>query len=189
MSSEEEKEEKINRNRRKLIENGKQLLNTIYEEESDDDVELKKGETYLVKEKKPERGLKVSLQRMKKEERGYVLTRMSPKKIKNRFSPPEDKLQIYWLTKLKGENNFDPSDLPLIAHSIIDFLEKERGTIFIEGVETLLKHNSFDRFLSFIDNIVDVVEVENGILVVSLDPKTISERCLAQMERKLEIIS
>jgi len=189
MTAEEENKKNTRQDKQRLIESGKQLLNTIYEEEVSDDIELESGECYLFKEQKPEEGLKLSLHRMEEEGNGYVLTRLSPKKIKKRYGASEEIAQLYWLTKLDGDRNFDPVDLPLIAHSIINFVEKSGGLIFIEGVETLLKHNSFDRFLSFLDNLVDVVEVEEGILILSLDPRTISEQRLAQIERKLNIIS
>lgn len=180
---EEDDESMQDLDRKRLIESGKQLLSTMYDEEEE---KLEDGMSYLVKEKKPERGLRLSLKRMEEDGKGYCVTKLNPKKIRKKYDVNENSISFYWITKLEGENNFDPSELPLIAHSMIDFLQEESGPIFLEGAETILKYNSFSSFLGFLDHLVDVVDVENGILILSLDPRTLSEQRLAQIERKLE---
>lgn len=172
--------------RERLIESGKQLLSTIYGREEMESTELEKGESYLLKEKKPEKALRLSLDRMEKEGKGYCLTRLNPKKIKKRYRASDSSISFYWLTGLEGEKRFDPADLPLISHSMISFLQEKSGPIFIEGIDSILKHNPFSRFLGVLDHIVDIVDVEDGILILSLDPRTLSEQRLAQIERKLE---
>ncbi|MFP4002093.1 MAG: DUF835 domain-containing protein [Thermoplasmata archaeon] len=186
---EEERDEPMNDSEReKLIRSGKQLLSTIYQDEDIKRDDLEKGKSYLFKEKKPEMGFRVSLEMMKEEGKGYFLSRMNPRKVKERYQVSDESISFYWLTTLNGKNRFDPADLSLISHSMIDFLEGESGPIFMEGVESILKQNSFSRFLGILDHLVDVVDVEEGILVVSLDPKTLSEQRLAQIERKLKTL-
>jgi len=186
----EEKEEKDpntikDLDRKRLIRSGKQLLSTIYE---DEEKELEKGKSYLLKEKKPERGFRLSLNRMEEEGNGYVLSSINPVDIKRKYDVRGVSISYHWLTVVEGENNFDPSNLHIIGHDMINFLENRSGMIFMEGVEIILNHNSFDRFWGFLNHVVDVVSEEDGILILSLDPSTLSEQSLAQIERKLELI-
>ncbi|MBS3780977.1 MAG: DUF835 domain-containing protein [Candidatus Thermoplasmatota archaeon] len=172
-----------------LIESGKQFLNTIYgEKEKEEKPVLEKGESYLTKDKKPKKSLEFSLKKMEKEGKGYVLSSINPDKINRKYEVNEDSISFNWLTGLEGKNRFKPSNLHLIAHSMINFLEDKNGPIFIGGVEIILKHNSFDRFLGFLNHLVDVVSEENGILVLSLDPRILSDQQLAKIERKFEYL-
>ncbi|MFW6064335.1 MAG: DUF835 domain-containing protein [Candidatus Natronoplasma sp.] len=170
--------------RRRLIQSGKQLLSTIYEDKK----ELERGKSFLLKEKKPERGFRLSLRRMEEEGKGYVLSSINPVDVKRKYDVRGDSISYHWLTVVDGESNFDPSNLHIIGHDMINFLEDGGGLIFMEGVEIILNHNSFDRFWGFLNHLVDVVSEEESILVLSLDPSTLSEQSLAQIERKLELI-
>jgi len=189
MYDEEKEKENLNSikdlDRKRLIRNGKQLLSTIYEVEGK---ELERGKSYLLKEKKPERGFSLSFKRMEEDGNGYVLSSINPADVKRKYDVREDSISFNWLTVVEGENNFDPSNLHIVGHDMINFLENGSGVIFVEGVEIILNHNSFDRFWGFLNHLVDVVSEEKGVLVLSLDPSTLSEQNLAQIERKLEPI-
>jgi len=179
--------------REKVLESGKQFLNTVYRGSEKGKAEkketsiLERGKSYLIKEKKPEQGLELSIKTMKEEGNGYILSSINPEEIRRKYSDvSQDSISYHWLTVLEGENKFNPSNLHLIGHSMIDFLEEKNGPIFMEGIEIILKHKSFDRFWGFLNHLVDVVSEENGILVISLDPRTLLNQQLAQIERKLE---
>jgi len=175
--------------KQRLIESGKNFLRTLYEDEDKKEInELEKGKSYIIKEKKPEKGLEFSLKTMEREKNGYVLSSINPKEIKRKYNVSLDSISYNWLTVLEGKNRFNPSNLHLIGHSMIDFLEDKKGPIFMEGVELILKHNSFDRFWGFLNHLVDVVSEEEGTLVLSLDPETLSDQQLAKIERKLQVL-
>lgn len=187
------KEEKDNKSiedidREKLIEHGKRLLETIYEDEGMETFEVEEGRGYVFREKRPEEGLELALNKMKEEGKGYVLTSINPADIKKEYDVSDESISFYWLTVLEGNNNFDPTNLHLIGHSIIDFLENKKGLIFIEGIDKILNHNSFDRFWRCLNHLIDVVSEENGILVISLDPSTLSDQYLSKIKKKLEIL-
>jgi len=181
--------------REKVVESGKQFLKTVYRGGEKGKAEkkeisiLERGKSYLIKEKKPEQGLELSIKTMEGEGNGYILSSINPEEIRRKYSDvSQDSISYNWLTVLEGENKFNPSNLHLIGHSMIDFLEEKNGPIFMEGVEIILKHNSFDRFWGFLNHLVDVVSEENGILVISLDPRTLSDQDLAKIERTLELL-
>jgi len=173
--------------KQRLVESGKQFLKTLYSEKEEKEIsEVEKGKSYFIREKKRGRGLELSLRLMEEEGNGYILSSMNSKKIKREYEVPDASISYNWLTTLDGENRFDPSNLHLIGHSMIEFLEKKNGPIFMEGVEIILKRNSFNRFLRCINHLVDVVSEEKGIFVLSLNPVILSDHRLSVIEQKLE---
>lgn len=177
-------------NKQHFVETGNQLQRNVNSEEEGKkrNIRVEKGKKLPYQRKKPEKGLELSLKTMEEEGRGYILSSINPEEIKKRYDVSDDSISFHWLTVLEGKNKFNPSDLHFMGHSMIDFLEENNGPIFMEGAEIILKHNSFDRFWGFLNHIVDVVSEENGILVLSLEPRTLSDQQLAQISRKLKLL-
>jgi len=155
----------------------------------DAEVELKDGNAYLFKEKKSNIVFDAGLERMRSFGEGLIITRTNPKKIKQIYDLDELSVDVYWLSKMGGEKTLDPVNLELIADLIIRYYEGGGKTVILDGIDSLLKDNSFKRFEGFIDNIVDVVSIEEGAFLTGLDPKIISERKLATIENKLTSLS
>jgi len=155
----------------------------------DAEVELKDGNAYLFKEKKSNIVFDAGLERMRSFGEGLIITRTNPKKIKQIYDLDELSVDVYWLSKMGGEKTLDPVNLELIADMIIRYYEGGGKTVILDGIDSLLKDNSFKRFEGFIDNIVDVVSIEEGAFLTGLDPKIISERKLATIENKLTSLS
>lgn len=155
----------------------------------DAEVELKDGNAYLFKEKKSNIVFDAGLERMGSFGEGLIITRTNPKKIKQIYDLDELSVDVYWLSKMGGEKTLDPVNLELIADLIIRYYEDGGKTVILDGIDSLLKDNSFKRFEGFIDNIVDVVSIEEGTFLTGLDPKIISERKLATIENKLTSLS
>ncbi len=183
----EDGEEKGDFDKKSIIQSGKHLLNTIYDEEKRP--ELEKGKSYLIKEETPEKALSLARERMVKDEDGYILTRMKAEELKTKYRFPEDGISLHTLGDPSKKENFDPSILVMIAHSITNFLEEKGGTAMIEGVETLIEKNTFDKFIIFLDNLVKVTEFEESVLIVTLDPQAVSEQKLVEIEDRLEVLS
>lgn len=176
--------------------NNKDIRNTIFQaleskEEGEgippslEELDLEKGESYLLKEKDSDRSIDFSLKTISEEGKGLIITRINPENLKERYDLEDEDIEVYWLTRVSGKGNLNPVNLELIADRIIRFYEKTGGIILLEGIEALLRDNSFKRFIGFIDNIVDVADMEDGIFMVTLDPDTISEKELAHLERKM----
>ncbi len=154
-------------------------------EENSEDIRLEEGNAYLLEEQKPNETFKISLERMKDIGEGLLITRLHRNKLKQKYDFDEEKIDYRWLTKMSGRGNIDPVDLELTADLIIRYYEQGGKTVLIEGVDALLRDNSFKRFVGFMDNLVDVVGMSEGVLVMNLDPRIVSEKELAVMERKM----
>ncbi len=174
--------------RDKIKEDIKEVL-TGLDTVKDAEIELKDGNAYLFKEKKPNIVFEAGLERMKSSGEGLIITRTNTKKIKQIYDLGELSVDVYWLSKMGGEKTLDPVNLELIADMIIRYYEGGGKTVILDGIDSLLKDNSFKRFEGFIDNIVDIVSIEGGVFITGLDPIIISERKLATIERKLISLS
>jgi len=174
--------------RDKIKEDIKKVL-TGLDTVKDAEIELKDGNAYLFKEKKPNIVFEAGLERMKSFGEGLIITRTNTKKIKQIYDLGELSVDVYWLSKMGGEKTLDPVNLELIADMIIRYYEGGGKTVILDGIDSLLKDNSFKRFEGFIDNIVDIVSIEGGVFITGLDPIIISERKLATIERKLISLS
>ncbi|MGM0510307.1 MAG: response regulator [Thermoplasmatota archaeon] len=161
----------------------------IFESLKDDEVVLKDGNSYLFKERKPDVLYQSGLKRIGSLGEGMIISRTDPKKMEKMYDLQNWDVKYYWLSKIDVKNTLDPVDLELIADLMIRYFEDGGKTVILDCVDSLLKDNSFKRFEGFIDNIVDVASMEDGTFLTGLDPRIISERELASLERKMISLS
>ncbi len=166
----------------------KGLLEGIGTFESED-IDIEDGSAYLFKERKPKVLYQMGLERIKSIGEGLIISRQNPKKADRTFEVEGSEVDIYWLSKMSGENTLDPVNLELIADLIIRYYEKGGKTVILDGIDSLLRDNSFKRFEGFLDNIVDIVGIEDGAFLTGLDPRIVPEQKLATMERKMVTLS
>ena len=153
------------------------------------DMKIEDGNSYLILEKEPDSLFQLGLKRMKEKGEGLVISRLNPKKAAQLFDMDKLKIDFYWLSKMMGDKILDPVDLELIADMIIRYYENGGKTVILEGMDALLRDNSFKRFEGFIDNIVDVVSIEEGVFLTGLDPMIIPGDKLATIEKKMKAMN
>ncbi len=155
----------------------------------DEDVELEDGVAYLFEERKPKVLYQAGLERIRSLGEGMIISRMHPKKANKMFDVEASNVDFYWLSKMTGEKTLDPVHLELIADMIIRYFEGGGKTVILDGMDSLLRDNSFKRFEGFIDNIVDVASMEDGTFLTGMDPRIIHEKELATIEKKMRALS
>ncbi len=154
-----------------------------------EEVELKDGTAYLFKERKPDVLYQTGLDRIISLGEGLIISRMNPKKASQKFDVKGSDVKFYWLTKMPGDTNLNPVNLELIADMIIRYYEEGGKTVILEGIDSLLRDNSFKRFEGFIENIVDIASMEEGVFLTGLDPGIMQPRELATIENKMKSFS
>ncbi len=170
--------------RDKIRKDIKNILKSFDTEQSKK-IDLEEGNAYLFKEKKPKMIYEIGLERIDSEGEVVIVSRVNRKRFERIYDLESLEVDYYWLSKMAGNKTLDPINLELIADMIIRYYENGGKTVIFDGLESLLKDNSFKRFEGFLDNIVDVVSIEEGIFLTGLDPRTISERELATIEKKM----
>ncbi len=150
-------------------------------------VDIRPGNVYLVEERRPKVSYEVFEHALSSGSAGMVITRDFPKKL---LTEKElDACRIVWLTNLVGEGRINPTAVGILMSQVRAFVESQKRTVVImDGFEYLVSLNTYDRMLQFMHQLRDIVVTNDCILVVPVDPRTMSEREVALLERNLEVV-
>lgn len=151
--------------------------------------ELKKGVTYLIKEKKPDFSFKVFTDMLRHGARGICISRQHPKNLKERSGWKD--VEIYWLTSLEGDKNINPVDLGILSEIMLRFLNEQvlnESVIILDGLELLFTHNDPPKVLRTVNRLTEQVMHENGRLILTIDERTVDKKELALLERNMDVL-
>jgi hypothetical protein len=149
--------------------------------------EPKPGNVYLVEEKRPRASYELFEQTLGYGYSGLILTRDFPKKLMN--EKEFGGCKVLWLTNLVGDGRINPTAIGILMSQIRAFIESQpRSAVIFDGLEYLISLNTYDRMLQFMNQLRDIVATNECVFLVPVDPRTLSERELALLERNLEPI-
>ncbi|TFG54599.1 MAG: DUF835 domain-containing protein [Methanomassiliicoccus sp.] len=147
---------------------------------------LHNGRAYLFEASDNDRMFQALLQEMEIGTPALIICRTHPDQLRARYHLL--KTPLIWLAQSPGPDRIDPSNLQLLTHLTLDFMRKGHSIIAIEGLEFLLVNNELTRVLKFIGQLRDHVIVEDAILLLTADPRTLTEKQKAILERELELV-
>ncbi len=151
-------------------------------------VEPRPGNVYLVEERRPRLSYELFDKATASGFEGMVVTRDFPRKVVSERGLGTCK--VLWLTNLVGDGRINPTAIGILMNHLRTFIEgQQRSVVILDGLEYLISLNTYDRMLQFMHQLRDVVITNNSVLFVPIDPKTLSERELALLERNLEPIA
>ncbi len=147
--------------------------------------EPRPGNVYLVEERRPKSSFDMFDQAVSSGYAGLVVTRDFPKKL---LSEREvGTCRVVWLTNLVGEGRINPTAIGILMGQVRSFIEGQpRTAVIIDGIEYLISLNTYDRMLQFMHQLRDIVVTNDCMLFVPLDPRTLSPREVAMLERSME---
>jgi isoleucyl-tRNA synthetase len=145
---------------------------------------LKDSSSYLVKEAKPEEAYRLFLASLGAGKKGMVITRLFPRKVRERFGLSN--LPIVWLSNVGKGDSVRPKDLEKLSLSAEQFLVRERGVILLDAVEYLVTNNNFLTVLRLVQAIRDQAAVNNGVLLLSVNPSTLDAQQMTLLEREVD---
>ncbi len=136
------------------------------------------GESYIVDEEKPTRSYDIFKQAINRGRAGLCITRTHPESIS--FYGSSENVRFIWLTsvnyRLGKVSSLQPTDLSLITNEINSFIrEGLKGIVLLDGVELLITNNGFDSTAKALTSIKDNIRVNKGILIISINLKTLKE--------------
>jgi hypothetical protein len=147
---------------------------------------LREGLTFLIEDEKSAKAFDIFKRVLLEDKKGICFSRSYPPHIQADYQLKG--VPIFWLTRRKGEDNYDPVQLNGISHRIQEFMGSEKQTIILlEGIEYLISQNDFKPVLRFIQHIRDEVLVAGSNLLITLSPETLSRNELKLLERELEV--
>jgi hypothetical protein len=147
---------------------------------------LVKGRAYLFEFASPDRMFESVAQEMAGGMSAFIIARTHPDQIRARYQMMQT--PIIWLAQTPGPDRVDPSNFQMLTHVTMEFVRKGQSVIAMEGLEYLMLNNDLNKVLRFLSQLRDEVIVEGSILLVSIDPRTLTERQRAILERELEVV-
>jgi PAS domain S-box-containing protein len=145
---------------------------------------IKRGTTYLVKEKNLERGKDVVVELYKNQFKGLIITREHPEKIKREIDLA---IPIFWLTKDPKDKNSVKPEFPLLEKIIDDYIDRTTF-VLLDRFDYLVTQYSFKEALNFIQHLNEMFYSRKAILIISLDPGTLTSQELSLLEKETTTI-
>jgi len=148
---------------------------------------VERGFLYLVKEKRPAIAFGMFNEAVNHGSKGMLVVREHPNRLKQVHEFQATK--ILWLTRRAGVNHIDPTHLSLLNLEITKFVETNpKSVILLEGLEYVITQNDFEAVLRFVNHLHDFVLTHDCAVIVVIDPRVLSTRELALLERSAKIV-
>ena len=148
---------------------------------------IERGFVYLVKEKRPGIAFAMFNEAVNRGATGMLVVREHPNRLKQTHDFRAEK--ILWLTRRVGEDHIDPTELSLLSLQISKFIEsRPKSVVLIEGLEYLITQNDFETVLRFVNHMHDFVLAHDCAVIIVLDPRVLSTREMALLERSARIV-
>lgn len=146
---------------------------------------LKRGNTYLIKDRERKRAFRLFSDSIALGFNGLAITRQNPKNVIDAFKL--EKAKLIWLTEIKNGKNLSPTDLEEISYIINNFVSHEkRGIILFDGFEYLSDYNSFTKVLHMFQVLKDSISVKKAILLIYINPKTMEKINIRLLESEFK---
>jgi len=145
---------------------------------------LKDSSSYLVRETTPEEAYRLFLIAHNTGKKGMIITRLFPQKVRERFGLKD--LPIVWLSNVGKEDSVRPKDLEKLSLAAEQFLSREKGVVLLDAIEYLVTNNNFLTVLRLVQSIRDQVAVNNGVLLLSVNPSTLDAHQMTLLEREVD---
>ena len=152
-------------------------------------ITLSEGGSYIVKEAKPEKSLKLFTGVLGRNVNGLCISRINPAELKNSLNSA--RVKIMWLTKPddRCNDNCVLPDLSGMQMILREFMNRSpKGVIMLDGVNYLISHNGFSTVLKFIQSIRDDVARSKCTLIVPLEPGTMETKEYKQLEQEMQVV-
>jgi PAS domain S-box-containing protein len=139
---------------------------------------LENGNVYLVKAKEIDRALEVFADLLNIGYEGMVITRNHPGEIRDRV----EEVPVIWITEEEYSNALPPQ-LFLIEREIRDFVARDK-VVLLDRLDYLITKLGFDEVLKLVQKLNELFYIRKGILVLCVDPSTLTEQQLSLLEKE-----
>jgi hypothetical protein len=148
---------------------------------------VEKGFIYLVKEKRPNISFAMFKEATAHGAKGMLVAREHPNRLKQMHE--FEAAKILWLTRRVGVDHIDPTELSLLNLEITKFVQgTPKSVVLLEGLEYIITQNDFETVLRFVNHLHDFVLAHDCAVIIIIDPRVLSTRELALLERSARIV-
>ena len=149
--------------------------------------QLESGFNYLIEEPQPKRSFEFFKAKVSKGAKGLCISTSYPKKIIEEYGLHGT--TVYWLSELEFDNqSLHPRRLDFeVTRAIQNFVKSNPSSLLIiDGVEFLILINGFERVMTFIKKMNDIMSATASTLITSINPSAFSEEKLSIIEREFD---
>ncbi len=167
--------------------------NVEVEDEIESEYEdIESGYAYLVLEEGTEYGFKL-FRNAVTETPGLCFSRKYPDKIRRRHELEET--PVFWFTErddVEDQRTVEPFRLNFLEETIQSFIAKNReegdgAIILMDGVEYLLFKNPFEKFINFIEDLIDHISDKPDVtLLLTIEEESLSDKKLALLREEFD---
>jgi PAS domain S-box-containing protein len=145
---------------------------------------IRRGSTYLVEEKHLERASDVVYELYKNRFDGIIITREHPEKIKSEINI---NIPVYWMTNDPKDKASVKPQFSLLEKIIDDNIDRNTF-VFLDRFDYIVTQNSFREALNFVQHLNEIFYTRKAILLISLDPDTLTSQELSLLEKETSVI-
>lgn len=151
--------------------------------------DLQEGQSYVVKERHPDRSLRVLRALLARAVPSLLITRESPERIRQEAGLAG--ARILELSHAPGEGRRDPTALVALTRTVERFVQEHHGhgVILLDGLASLALENGPREAILFVERVHEAVLQSRAIFLVSLAPGDLGDREVALLERNLRVLS
>lgn len=147
---------------------------------------LEKGHIYLLYESQPKKGLQLVKEYSRLGYEGLVISRLLPEQIRKKKLKKQKVLQLSSASK---EDSISPDNVVNILLRMKEFMtSQENSILLLDGLDYIAIQNTFEDAFSLVQKLVESVTLYKGIILVSLNPKSLEEKELVLLEGEMELL-
>jgi class 3 adenylate cyclase len=133
------------------------------------------GRTYLAVEPEAKGAFETFADLIRHGYQGLCITRAYPDNIRKTYNLTST--PVRWLTQSTNNDAIAPTDLLGLSVTVNAFLQSATNpVVMLHGVEYLVTNNGFRPTLMLVQRLNDIVAERRGILLLPLEPRSLSER-------------
>jgi hypothetical protein len=149
---------------------------------------IEPGKTYLFHGKDVTRTHNIFRGLVEEHGSGLLISRVHPQRLHP--SIPEAGAECIWLSKTPTKRGVSPSNTTMILHEVTTFVkDNERTVVCLDGLEYLLVHNPLDEVVGFVNELTDMVQVDDFVMMIHVDPYALDDATLAKLSRNMVPVS
>jgi len=154
--------------------------------------DMEPGYAYLILEQGTEYGFQLFRNAVTKTP-GLCFSRKYPDKIRRRHELEET--PVFWFTErddVEDQRTVEPFRLNFLEETIQSFIQKndeegEGAVILMDGVEYLLFKNPFEKFINFIEDLIDHISDKPDVtLLLTIEEQSLSDKKLALLREEFD---
>lgn len=138
------------------------------------------GSVYLITEETLGKAMEAFTDLLQAGYGGLLVTRNHPEEVKAVWNID---VSVLWLTDdVNGESTIFPN-IALLERKLQSYLSRNR-VILIDRLDYLISKNSFASVLSLVQKLNDLVFMKKSIVLLSVDPRTLTEREFSLLQKE-----